>query len=146
MDYKEDIRMFFTPVNLPAVFVSGLASMVIGFLWYSPLLFAKPWMKYMKLDPKKLKSQQNDMPKTYGLSFVATLITAYVIALFLNATLVASLSEGLLVGLLVWLGFVATTLFTGVLFSEMPMGLFLINSGYQLASILTMSAILTLWI
>lgn len=102
--------MFFTPVNFSAVGVAAIASMVIGFLWYSPLLFAKPWMKYSKLDEKKLKPAQKEMPKTYGISFIASLITA------------------------------------SVLFQNMPWGLFLINSGYQLASLLAMSAILTLWI
>jgi len=142
---KENISMFYADINYATVIIASLASMVIGFLWYSPLLFAKPWMKYAKLDAKKLKMSQKQMGKTYGMSFIATIITACALALILNATLVIGVSEGLMLGCIVWLGFVATTIFTSVLFSEMPWGLFLINSGYQLASILAMSAILTVW-
>lgn len=138
--------MFFTPVNYPAIIAAAAASMVVGFIWYSPLLFAKPWMKFSNLDEKKLKAAQKHMTKTYGMSFVAALITAYVLATLLNTMLVASLAEGLILGVLVWLGFVATTMVTGVFFQEMPWGLFFINSGYQLASIAVMSIILTLWI
>lgn len=137
--------MFYLPVNYIAVFVAALAGMMVGSLWYSPLLFAKPWMKYTKIDAKKLKSSQKHMGKTYGLSFIGMMITAYVIALLLNATLVIGIAEGLILGAMVWLGFVATTLLTGVLFAEVPWNLFLINSGYQLASILVMSTILTAW-
>jgi len=138
--------MFSLTVNYLAVLTAALASMVVGFVWYSPALFGKPWMKLNKLDSKKLKAAQKDMPKTYGLSFLAALATAYVIALMINLTLVINVSEGLLIGAVLWLGFVAATMFTGVLFREMSWGLFLINSGYQLASILAMSAILTAWI
>ena len=138
--------MFFTPVNYPAVGISAIASMVVGFLWYSPMLFGTPWMKLSGLDDKKMKAAQKDMPKTYGISFVASLITAYVIATLVNSMLVSSLSDGLALGTVLWLGFVATTMVTGVLFQKMPWALFLINSGCQLASILAMSAILTVWI
>lgn len=135
--------MFYLSVNYVAVLISALASMVIGFAWYSPVLFGKPWMKYAKLDEKKLKKAQKTMPKTYGVSLLATLVTAYALALLLNATLVVDIGEGLMVSGVIWLGFVTTTMLTSVLFAEMPWGLFLINSGYQLVSFLVMGAILT---
>jgi hypothetical protein len=43
--------MHFHSINLPAVLVATIYTMVVGFLWYSPLLFAKPWMKEMGYDP-----------------------------------------------------------------------------------------------
>ena len=42
--------MHFLGVNLWAVLVSALATMVAGFLWYSPMLFAKPWTILMGYD------------------------------------------------------------------------------------------------
>ncbi len=138
--------MFYTPVNIPALLSSALVSMVVGFVWYSPVLFGKPWMKLMGLNAKKMKAAQKNMSKTYGLSFVATLVTAFVLSQFISSTLTITVNEGLMVGFLGWLGFTATTLFTGVLFNEMPIKLFFINSGYQLASMLTMSVVLTLWV
>jgi uncharacterized membrane protein YpjA len=36
--------MIVTGVNLWAVLVAAIATMVVGFLWYSPFLFARPWM------------------------------------------------------------------------------------------------------
>ncbi len=138
--------MFYIPVNHMAVFISAIISTGVGFVWYSPRMFAKPWMKYSKIDAKKLKRSQKHMGRTYGISFIATLIMAYALALCINAVLVTTIGEGLLLGSVLWLGFVATTMVTGVLFQDVPWKLFLINSGYQLASILVMSIILSLWI
>ena len=43
--------MHFLGVNVWTVLVAAVATMVVGFLWYSPALFAKPWMKLMGYDP-----------------------------------------------------------------------------------------------
>ena len=34
-------------VNVLAVLVSGVAIFILGGLWYSPALFAKPWARLM---------------------------------------------------------------------------------------------------
>ncbi len=41
-------------INYWAVLVAAVVSMVIGALWYSPVLFGKLWMKYSGLSDKKL--------------------------------------------------------------------------------------------
>src|SRR6266481_3394353 len=46
-------------LNWLAILVAGLSTMVVGFLWYSPLLFAKSWMREMGSDP-------NDMARIRG--------------------------------------------------------------------------------
>ena len=43
--------MRFMGVNVWAVLVSALATMVVGFVWYSPLLFARRWTILMGYDP-----------------------------------------------------------------------------------------------
>jgi Protein of unknown function (DUF1761) len=52
-------------VNLWAVLGSAVATMVIGFLWYSPFLFAKPWMLAMGYDPAD-KAKIAEMQKSPG--------------------------------------------------------------------------------
>ena len=61
----------FTGINFWAVLVSAIATMVIGFLWYSPMLFANPWMRLMGIDPNdkaKLAELQKGAGKTYGMA------------------------------------------------------------------------------
>src|SRR5262245_11433222 len=38
-------------VNYLAVVVAAVAAFLLGWLWYSPLLFLKPWMRLRGLDP-----------------------------------------------------------------------------------------------
>lgn len=140
--------MQFHHINLLAVLVAGIATMVVGFLWYSPLLFAKPWMREMGYDPND-KAGVEEMRKgagpAYAGSFVAGLVSAFVLALLLHWMRADSVRVGLNTGFHVWLGFVATVQFTGALFTKQSMKLFTINTGYQLVCYLVMGAILTAW-
>ncbi len=138
----------FSGINPWAVLVTSVATMVIGFLWYSPLLFARPWMRLMGYDPEdkaKLAEMQKEAGKLYGIAFVATLIAAAVLAKIIDLTSVVSIFYGMKVGFGIWLGFVATTQLTGALFTKQPMKLFLINTGYQLVCYMVMGAILAKW-
>jgi Protein of unknown function (DUF1761) len=78
-------------------------------------------------------------------SLIASLVSAFVLALFLHEMRVESLEIGLLVGSHIWLGFVATVQLTSALFTKQSMKLFAINTGHQLVCYLAMSAILTVW-
>jgi Protein of unknown function (DUF1761) len=135
-------------LNWLAILVAGLSTMVVGFLWYSPLLFAKSWMREMGYDPND-KARMEEMKKSagpaYGGSFVASLLSAFTLALILHGLRSEGLHTGVMLGFHVWLGFVATVQFTGALFAKQSMKLFAINTGYQLVCYLVMGVILTLW-
>ena len=135
-------------LNLLAVLVAALSTMVVGFLWYSPILFAKPWMREMGYDPNdkaKVQEMQKSSGPAYFASLLASVVTAFILALFFHEMHVQSIHFGLLVAFHVWLGFVATVQLTGVLFMKQSMKLFAINTGYQLACYLVMGAILSVW-
>jgi hypothetical protein len=135
-------------LNLLAILVAAIATMPIGFLWYSPLLFANPWMREMGIDPndkEKIKALQKSAGPSYLVAFLASVVSAFILALFFHEMQVQSLEYGLLVGSHVWLGFVATVQLTGALFMKQSMKLFAMNTGYQLICYLAMSAILAVW-
>lgn len=60
------------------------------------------------------------------------------------ASMVVGMTAYLMTSFWSWLGFVAPVQFTEVLFSGKSTKLFLINTGYQLASLLAMAIILTM--
>ena len=135
-------------LNWLAILVAAISTMIVGFLWYSPLLFAKPWMREMGYDPNdkaKTQEMQKSAGPAYAGSFVASLISAFTLALILHGLNAQGLDFGLMVSFHVWLGFVATVQFTGALFMKQSMKLFAINTGYQLVCYLVMGAILTAW-
>lgn len=135
-------------INFVGVLVAAVASMVVGFLWYSPILFAKPWMKLMGYSGKNMKSMQKGMGMQYGMSFVSAILTAFVLSLVMNMSKsffhFDSLSTGFTAAAMVWVGFVAPVQLTDVLFAKKQWQLFYINTGYQLASLLVMGVVLSL--
>jgi hypothetical protein len=122
--------------------------MILGFLWYSPLLFAKAWTREMGYDPND-KAKVDEMKKSagpaYAGSLAASFLSAFTLALILHGMRAESLHFGLMASFHIWLGFVATVQFTGALFAKQSMKLFAINTGYQLVCYLVMGAILVSW-
>ncbi len=140
--------MHFLGVNLWAVLVSALATMVAGFLWYSPMLFAKPWTILMGYDPNdkaKLAEIQKSAGPSYAMSMVASILSAIVLGKVIYVAHVTSAMYGVKIGFAVWLGFVTTVQLTNALFMRQPFKLYLINTGYQFVCYLAMGAILGGW-
>jgi hypothetical protein len=140
--------MEFLGVNLWSVLVAAVATMVVGFLWYSPILFARPWMVAMGYDPEdkaKIAEMQKGAGPLYGIAMLASLLAAFVLGKVLDGLTINSALYGLKVAFAVWLGFVATVQLTDTLFGKKPIKLFLINTGYQLVCYLAMGAIVGAW-
>jgi hypothetical protein len=136
-------------VNLWATLGAAVACMVIGFLWYSPFLFAKPWMIAMGYDPEdksKIAEMQKGAGLMYAVSFLASLLAAFVLGKIIFHLAIATALYGMKVGIAVWAGFVMTTQLTDKLFGRRPWKLFFINTGYQLVCYLVMGAILGKWV
>jgi hypothetical protein len=140
--------MEFMGVNLLSVLAAAIATMILGFLWYSPFLFAKPWtlaMGYDMNDKAKMDEMRKGAGKLYGITFVASLISAFVLAKIIDVTTVDSALYGMKIGFAVWLGFVTTVQLTGTLFGRKSTKVYLIDTGYQLLCYLVMGAILAKW-
>lgn len=140
--------MSFHHLNFPAVLAAAISTMLVGLLWYSPALFAKPWMKEMGYDPNdkaRTEEMRNSAWPAYLGSLLASLISAFVLALFLHWMRADGAHIGVMTGFHVWLGFVATVQFTAALFARQSMKLLAINTGYQLVCYVVMGAILGAW-
>lgn len=128
-------------VNLPAVVGASIASMGIGFAWYSKALFGKAWMKLEGIE----KPDKSGMGKTFALIFITTLISAYVLSIFIHYAGAYTLINGAKTGLWAWLGFAVPIELGDILFHKKPFKLFLIKSGHTLVGLLAMGAILAIW-
>lgn len=133
-------------VNYLAVLIAGIVATVLGFLWYSPFVLGKPWMKEKGYTAEALKMNQKAMGKWYGLSFVVSLITAYVLAhvMVLSANYFHNpmLTTGLMTAFWSWLGFMMPVQLTAAIFGNKNMKLFAIDTGYQLVALLGMAVVL----
>lgn len=133
-------------INYPAVFVSALAYWALGALWYSPLLFERPFIALKGFTPEQVEAvRAASHAGEVGAALAVSLLTAYVLAHFVRFTGAETGASGALAGFWLWLGFVATTNLSTVLFEGRPLGLYLINNGYHLVGLLGMGALLAAW-
>lgn len=132
------------PVNLTAVFVAALASMVAGFAWYSKAVFGKRWIKLTGLSGDEMKGSA--MFKTFGLAFLLSLVMAYMLSIFIHYAGAKTLILGAKTGLWVWVGFLVPMTLTNALFTKKSMELYAVESGSHLVSLLVMGAIIGSWV
>lgn len=132
-------------VNYLAVLVAAILNMALGALWYSPAVFGKAWMELVGITPEAAQTRMAGMRRAYSLTFVASFLMAYALARVLWYAKVTTVGGGVMIGLLAWIGFVATTHGTNCLFEGKPFRLFTINTGYYLVTLVIMGALLAVW-
>ena len=134
-------------MNYWAIIAAAASNMVIGGLWYGPL-FGKSWLRLIGATPEQLDAaKQKGMAKTYLAAFVGALVMASVMSWLVTSLGSNKLGQGILNGTAVWLGFVATVLLGGYLWSpaRKSWSLYLLDSSYYLVTLAVMGAILATW-
>lgn len=114
-------------VNWLAVALSAVSSLVLGGIWYSPMLFAKAWQQAAGLSDDQLKS--GNMAKIFGLTTVLSFIAAAVFAMFLGPDF--GIGPATAAGFSAGLCWVAASYGITYLFEHRPLKLWLINGGYH---------------
>jgi hypothetical protein len=131
--------------NWIAIIVAAVAAQFIGFLWYGPF-FGKVWAElvgYKKKDIEKMR--KSNMTGRYLLYFLCFLISAFVLQNLVGIFGSYTFVDGIGIGFLVWLGFIATISLSAVLFENKPAKLYLLNNLFYLISFIVMGIILTVW-
>jgi len=129
-------------INHIAVFVCAVMSLVIGAVWWSPLLFAKSWQEENGLSDEQL-AKANPV-KNFGLSFVLAWIMSYNLAFFLG-TPDTTWQWGLAAGLLTGVGWVAAMFIVIALFEMRSVKYIAINVGYIIVYFALIGLILGIW-
>lgn len=69
-------------INHWAVLTCAVANLVLGAIWYSPLLFYKAWMKENNFTDEDIKKV--NPAKTYSITLLLSVIISYNLAFFLG--------------------------------------------------------------
>src|SRR5437879_13014466 len=107
-------------VNYLAVLAAAFAVFVLGWLWYSPLLFFKPWMRLRGMDPVAAMAGATMPGGKLLIELARCLVLAYVIACFVALLGVGSWMGAVHFGLLLWIGFPVILLMGSVLWETVP--------------------------
>lgn len=133
-------------VNYLAVVVAGLVVFFLGGLWYTAL-FGKLWVKLHGYSPEQVKAMQAKRPPAvfFGGMVACYCVLALAVALLVVGFNVSSVGDGILVGVLLWVGPAAALAMTGHLASDKPIGTYAIDVCFQLLALVTTGAIVGGW-
>lgn len=128
-----------------AVIAAVAAGMIVAFLWYQKGPIASAWEKLTGVTPERIKPvRARSMLQLLVTVVIMALGLAVAIELAAEATGSTSAWSALLVGLVMWVAFSASTLVQHNAFEMKPAKLTIINAGYQLVLFLVMALVLGL--
>ena len=140
-------------VNLYAVLVAGIIPMVIGSLWYGPL-FGKRWLAMMEMTVEEVQEGFNPV-KTYGVSVLLSLLTAYVMAQLIAEVAPVDVSSleggggsamvGVHVALMALIAFVIPAAHQSVTFEKRKAGLAWLNVAYNGVALIGQALVISVW-
>lgn len=129
--------------NVWAVLVATVLPMVIGSIWYGPLL-GKKWMELMEITEEEIRASFNPM-KSYGGSIVMGLVLAFVLGTLVQTAGADGWLAGACLGGMCWLGFVVTFGYQAVAFEGKKVSLYVMSLAYNLVTFVAVGALLGAW-
>jgi hypothetical protein len=130
-----------TDVNVLAIVVAAVAALIVSTLWYSA--FAK---QLGELSPAYADASGARPPMwKVGIELLRNIVVASLVAGLVDLIDAAGWTDGLLLGLALWIG-LPVVLWTGaVMWERIPPKLAAIHSGDWLLKLLVIPVIVTVW-
>jgi hypothetical protein len=133
-------------LNYLAVLVVTIAGFLLGWLWYSPLLFVKPWMAEMKFTAEAMKAAAaKGMARYFAMGLACALVSTFGLAVLIRAHGSPGWLKGAEFGLFVGVCVVGARLFNGGIWENRSLRLQAINLGHEVALFVLPGAILGVW-
>lgn len=133
-------------VSVLPLIVIGLANFFLSWLWYSPVLFMKPWATALGTYGKKepTEAEKKAMPFLFLQGLLASFLLSYGLQVLVHSLGATSFGAGLLVGMVAWLTFAVTHSLNTLWEGRKPIVL-LINSGLFLLTYAVFGGIVAVW-
>jgi Protein of unknown function (DUF1761) len=137
-------------ISFLMILVCAVVSIILGSLWYGPILFGKAWMRLNKVDPEcmkdpvKRKEMQKQAMPAYILQLVLSIVQIYILAMFVSMG-----TNALATSLLVWLGFLMPMAAQGSMWNsdtkKNNQARFLVVAGFNLVLSILLGLIIGAW-
>jgi hypothetical protein len=140
--------MFYAIIHLNylAVLAITVAGFMLGWLWYSPVLFIKPWMAEMKITPEQMKAAtQKGVAKFFIRGFLLTLFSTFGLAVLISRFHEIDWLKGLGFGAFVGLFGPVVRMMNNSVWEMRSLKLQAINGGHDIALFALQGALLALW-
>ena len=130
----------FAEVSLIAVLAASVLNMIIGSLWYSPMLFGSIWMQSVNISKEDI--QQADMKKAFTSGFLNNLLMVYFLGLLIALVGPGGVDELITMILVTVMATVIPDEFSGMIWEHRPMDMLVVNGGYSTVTMLTSGILL----
>ena len=130
--------------NWLAIVVSAVVAFLLGWAWYSPIGFVKPWLRLLGKSSEEMMAGMSPVT-AMGSQAVQTIVTTLAMATIVSWSGAGNVLEGLWVGVIAGVGLIAADGLKLVFFEGRPFQLYLINAGYSAIALVIMGAILGAW-
>lgn len=136
-------------INFLAVLVAAVAAFILGFLFHGPIS-GKLWMKLANITPtgnEKFKDMIPQMVWNLVVNIITASVMAMIFVLVFSSPLMgpATWYRGAMVGIWVWLGFLATSSSIDVIWMGKSFKLWMFEAVCSLIVTGVMGAILAAW-
>ena len=133
-------------LNYLAVIVTSVVGFLIGWIWYSPVLFAKAWMAENKFtEETMMAAAAKGMGKTLCTAFVFTAVMTWALAALIAAHGSDGWLAGAKFGAFVAFGVVAANSAVCAQFEQRSWKHWAINAGHDVVMCAVAGAILGVW-
>jgi hypothetical protein len=123
-------------VSWIAVIIAAVAQIVLGYVWFMPMVFGKRW------EAASGRTLRTGMPPMNSMIYmvVAALLAATGMALWFSD---GDLTKGIISGALVWLYFVVPVSAAAIFYEGRSWMWWVITAGYWLVGLMLMGAIVS---
>jgi uncharacterized membrane protein YdcZ (DUF606 family) len=125
-------------INPWAVLAAAFVHMATGLIWFNSNLFGRQWSELTKQELKPAR-------EWLLVGLIGHVLIASVLALVVRLAHATTMLDGIIVGMLMWAGFVVTLEIGELIWEKIPFRLFAIRIGNHLVALSLAGAVLSVW-
>lgn len=135
----------FQPSVLPLIAIA-IVNFFLSWIWYSPVLFLKPWATALGTYGKKemTEKEKKAMPFLFLSGLIASFILSYGLQVVVHSMGATDFASGLLVGVVVWAAFALTHSLNTLWEGRKPVVL-VVNNGLFLLTYALFGGLVAVW-
>lgn len=133
----------FPAINHLAVLVCAIFLWVLGAIWFSPAVYGRQWLALLEITREP--GRRDGLLLGMTASFFGDLVMSFILANIIVWSHTAGFVDGAVIGILVWIGFIAAPNLPQGLYEKRPFKLFAITGGYWFLGLFIVGGTLAIW-
>lgn len=116
-------------------------NIVVGAIWYSPILFAKEWLEIVELDDNGEDVDIVRLMKVYVFLVTSLIFAGYLVGFLVVNLNISNMKDGLILVMILWIGTSGPSVIKRWGFEKKNIRICFVNNVYEFICYLTMAMI-----